>query len=230
MSRERWSEPIIVLAKGVPAYSRTYGCLVCCTAGVSERSGWLRLYPLFLEPVLSTIKPIKKFDVIRVQYRDKRPESNRPESRKISPESVEKVGHVDDVNTRIDILRRYTESGEFLHDDSWRGRKTLGMIKPMNACFSITQENIPMVKFKCRHSCGGHICQVGEYMKFNMVGRVLLQSDAELAKRLSTLKNGELRFVMGTIRRHPSRWLLISIHAIGDGFNKLKSKIDKEAV
>lgn len=216
MSHERWSESITVLGKGVPAYSRTYGCLTCCVAGISERSGWVRLYPLFLEPVLSTIKPVEKFDVIRVVFRDRRPEPNRPESRKILPEFVQKVGHEDDETVRADVLRRYTEPGDFLHDDSWRGRKTLGMIKPVNVCFSLTQQNIPMVRFKCGNSCTGHICQVGECMKFNSVGRILPQNDSDLAKQLSTFKKKDLRFVMGTIRRHPNRWLLIAIHTIGE--------------
>ena len=215
LNSQKWSEPIIVLGKGVPAYSKTYGCLTCCVAGLGKRSGWLRLYPLFLEPVLSSIKPIEKFDVIRVVFRHRRPEPIRPESRKIFPEFVEKVGHTRDKKVRIDILRRYTEPGVFLHDDSWRGRKTLGMIKPVNTRFWLTKENIPMVKFRCGHSCGGHICQTGEYMKFNNVGRVVYKRDVQLAKQLSTLKNKESRFVMGTIRRHPSRWLLISIHILG---------------
>lgn len=221
---EKWSEPIVVLGKGVPAYSTTYGCLTCCIAGVSEHSGWLRLYPLFLESVLSSIKPIEKFDVIRVVFRHKRPEPTRPESRKIFPEFVEKVGHVHDRNARIDILRLYTEPGVFLHDDSWRGRKTLGIIKPMNVRFWLTKENIPMVKFRCGNLCRGHTCEIGEYMEFNDVGRVKHQRDVELAKQLSTLKNKDLRFVMGTIRRHPSRWLLISIHTIEEHFNNRKMK------
>ena len=223
-SSEKWSKPIVVLGKGVPAYSNTYGCLTYCIAGVREHDGWLRLYPLFLEPVLSSIIPIEKFDVIRVVYRHKSPEPNRPESRKIFPEFVKKVGHINDRNACIGVLQRYTESGVFLHDDSWRGKKTLGMIKPLKMRFRLTKENVPMVRFKCGRSCGGHFCEVGEYMKFNSVGRVLHQERAELAKLLLALKNKELRFVMGTIRRYPSRWLLISIHNIGDYLNKHKIK------
>ena len=213
---EDWSEPIIILGKGVPAYSSKYGCLTCCVAGVSEHNGWIRLYPLFLEPVLSSIKPIDKFDVIRTVFRDKRPEPTRPESRKVFPEFVQKVGQVREKKDRNRILHQYTESGVFLHDGSWRGRKTLGMINALNARFYMTKENIPMVRFQCVPRCGGHNCEVGECMKFNNVGRVLHQSNSELQKQLSTLKNKDLRFVMGTIRRHPNRWLIISIHAIGE--------------
>ena len=213
---QKWSKPIIVLGKGVPAYSNTYGCLTCCVAGVSEEDGWLRLYPLFLEPVLSSIKPLEKFDIVRVVFRLKHPEPNRPESRKIFPEFVEKVGHIHDENARTKLLEQYTEPGLFLHNDSWRGRKTLGMIRPLEKRFWLTKDNIPLVKFTCSRSCRGHTCEIGEYMKFNNVGRVHYQKrDAELVKQLFPLENKKLRFVMGTIRRRPHRWLLISIHIFG---------------
>lgn len=205
-----------MLGKGVPAYSNTYGCLTYCIAGVGERSGWLRLYPAFWEPVLSSIKFVEKFDVIRTVFRKKNPEPNRPESRKIYPEFIKKVGHIEDNNVRVEILRRYTESEFFLHDNSWRGRKTLGMIRPLSTRFWVTKESIPMVRFQCSSSCRGHTCQIGELMKFDSVGRICSQNRNELSKRLLYLKNKELRFVMGTIRRHPSRWLVISIHILGD--------------
>jgi len=212
---EEWSGPIIVLGKGVPRYSNTYGCLTCCLAGVSEEKRWIRLYPVFLEPVLSSIKPIEVFDVIRVILRDNRPEPIRPESRKIFPEFIEKIEHITDKKTRSDILCQYTEPGDFLHDNSWRGKKTLGLIKPLSAHFWLTKENVPMVRFMCGSSCKGHSCEVGEYMKFDDVGRVLHRGDAQLEQQLLALNNKELRFVMGTLQRHPSRWLLISIHSIG---------------
>ena len=224
MKSEKWSKPIIVLGKGVPAYSNTYGCLTCCVAGVTEQNRWLRLYPLFVEPVLSSIKPVKKFDIIRVVFRRRNPEPNRPESRKIFPEFVEKFGHIKDENVRFKLLQRFTEPGLFLHDNSWHGKKTLGMIKPLKKRLWITNENIPMAKFTCGPSCKGHTCEIGEYMKFNHVGRVIYQNKkAELTRQLLTLKNKELRFVMGTIRRHPNRWLLISIHTFkGNQLNKKK--------
>ena len=213
---QKWSEPIIVLGKGVPAYSNKYGCLTYCIAGVSKQEGWLRLYPLFLEAVLSSIKPIKKFDIIRVVVRQKHPEPNRPESRKIFPESVEIVSHMRDDNARVKFLQRHTEPGLFLHDDSWRGKKTLGMIKPLKKRFWVTKENIPMVKFTCSPSCGEHTCEIGEYMKFNHVGRILYQKrNTKLAKQILSLEKEEMRFVMGTIRRRPHRWLLISVHVFG---------------
>jgi hypothetical protein len=55
---------------------------------------------------------------------------------------------------------------------------------------------------------------------------VVHRRDVELKKQLMPLKNKELRFVMGTIRRHPNRWLLISIHAIEKHFNNRKNEIN----
>jgi hypothetical protein len=143
---QKWSEAITVLGKGVPAYSNTYGCLIYCIAGVKESGGWVRLYPLFKEPLLSSVKPIENFDIIRVIFRSKHPEPNRPESRKIYPEFVQKIGHIHGESAR-NILISYTEPGDFLHDDSWRGIKTLGMIKPTNTRFLVSKEGFPMVKF-----------------------------------------------------------------------------------
>jgi len=210
-----WSEPITVLGKGVPAYSTKYGCSVYCVAGAGESSGWLRLYPLFVERVISGIQPVEKFDVIRVVYRQKRPESKRPESRKIFPEFVEKVDHISDDNMRRSILHQYTELGTFLHDDSWQGRKTLGMIQPLRPYFMVVR-GIPRVKFQCHDACGGHMCEVGELRRFDSVGRAIPEAESsKLASKLGLLGRRQLRFVMGTDSRHPHRWLLISIHVMG---------------
>lgn len=208
-----WSEKIIVLGIGVPAYSRKYGCLTHCVAGVGEKGNWLRLYPFFAEQVISGIQQVKKFDVIRVVYRDTRPEAIRPESRKIYPEDVEKVNHISDEKNRLDILNKYTEKGNFLHDNSWKGNKTLGMIQPISYSFFITR-GVPKVRFRCSDRCSGHTCDLGELKNFDSVGRPVFQKTADLEHKLNLFKNKQLRFVMGTDSRHPKCWLLISIHVI----------------
>jgi len=208
------------LGKGVPAYSTKYGCVVYCVAGVEEKGTWLRLYPLFAEQVIPSIKPVEKFDVIRVVYRDETPEPTRPESRKIHPEFVDKVRHIADKNGRREILEKHTEQGNFLHDGSWQGKKTLGMIQPFQCCFLIAQ-GTPKVKFRCSDKCGGHICEVGELKRFDSVGRVVpITSGSELEGELKSLRTRRLRFVMGTDSRYPQRWLLISIHVMGESRRK----------
>ena len=135
----KWSEPIIVLGKGTPNFVEKYGCLMQCIAGVGEVSGWLRLYPVLVRSIIPSVKPIEKFDVIRTVFRVRRPEPLRPESRKIHPELVEKIGHIA-VEQQGNILSERTEPGDFLHDDSWRGRRSLGLIEPKNPKFWVTPD------------------------------------------------------------------------------------------
>lgn len=215
-SSQKWSEPIIVLGKGVPAYSTTYGCLVYCVAGLGEDACWLRLFPLFAEQVISSIQLVEKFDVVRVVYRQKRPEQIRPESRKVYPEYVKKVSHVDNGAKRIGILSKCTEPGTFLHDDSWRGKKTLGMIQPVEPLF-LAEHGTPKVRFRCSDICTGHVCEVGELKKFDGVGRSIPEGPETLERKLVIYRNRPLRFVMGTDSQHPHRWLLISMHIMETG-------------
>ena len=206
----------MVLGKGVPAYSSKYGCLTYCVAGVAEAVGWIRLYPLFAEQLVPSIQFVEKFDIIRVAYDDERPEPGRPESRRIYPEFVEKLGHLEKSIARTQTLNKYTEPGDFLHDDSWRGKKTLGMIKPIEPSFRALK-GMPKVQFRCGGSCSGHTCEVGELMRFDGFGRSIPQlGDADL-KRFEGVRKGNLRFVMGTDSRYPQRWLLVSVHVIRRG-------------
>jgi len=216
----KWSEPITVLGKGVPAYSSKFGCLTYCVAGVGESGSWYRLYPLFYEKLISRIVLVEKFDMIRVGLSELHPESNRPESRKIYPEYVERIGRIEDALERSRILSRYTEHGDFLHDDSWNGRKTLGMIKPKKTEFTVAQR-IPKAKFTCDDNrCSGHICEIGELMKFDVMGRPILENRETLESRLGLIKKEDMRFVMGTLANHPQRWILISINVMIEGKSK----------
>jgi len=205
------SEPIIVLGKGAPSFNAKYVCLTHCVAGIGENGAWIRLYPLFAEQVIPSIQLVEKFDVIRAEYRETRPEPTRPETRKIHPESVVKIDHIKDYDRCKQILERHSELGTFLHDDSWNGKKTLGMIQPLEPHFFISS-GIPKVKFFCRSSCGGHICEVKELEKFDSFGRVVPEPTQDLENRLENLRGRQLRFVMGTDGRHPQVWLLVSIH------------------
>jgi len=211
---QEWSEPIIVLGKGVPAYSSKFGCLTYCVAGVGKSGSWYRLYPLFYEKLISRIVLVEKFDIIKAGFSELHPESNRPESKKIHPEYVEKIGKIEDAFERSRILLKYTERGSFLHDDSWNGKKTLGMINPKKTKFAVAQ-GLPKAKFQCDDNhCTGHICEIGELMKFDAMGRPLLENREILESRLSAIRKGEMRFVMGTLANHPQRWILISINVM----------------
>lgn len=210
---EDLSEPILILGKGTPSFNAKYGCLTHCIAGIGEKNAWIRLYPLFAEQVLPGIQIVEKFDIIRAEYREASLEPLRPETRKIHPESVVKIGSVRKSTERMQILKRHSESGTFLHDDSWNGKKTLGMIEPLKPHFFLFG-GMPKVKFSCSSSCGGHICEVKELEVFNGFGRVVPEPVQDLENRLEKLRGKQLRFVMGTDGRHPQVWLLVSVHII----------------
>lgn len=205
------SEAIIILGKGVPAFNAKYGCLTHCIAGLGENGYWIRLYPLFAEKVLPGIQLVEKFDVIRAEYRETRPEPTRPESRKIHPESVVKINHIRDKNERKKILEKHTEAGTYLHDQSWNGKKTLGLVKPLKSHFFVSS-GTPKVRFFCSSSCIGHICELKELEKIDEVGRVIPEPTVNYEKRFEDLSGKQLRFVMGTDGRHPQVWLIVSIH------------------
>lgn len=190
-----------------------------CIAGVGEVSGWLRLYPVFVCSIMPGVEPIEKYDVIRTVFREKRAEHKRPESRKIYPELIERIGRISGEQCR-DILLEYTEPGDFLHDDSWRGRKSLGLIEPKNPRFWVTTENIPKVEFKCAsRRCTRHHMDVLELMSFDDFGRIYPQKMKprnKVEKQLSNFRDRNLRFVMGTLYKHPHRWIIVAVHDLNE--------------
>lgn len=213
--KPEWSEPIIVLGKGVERWSRKYKRVNYCIAGVRESDGWFRLYPIF-----ST--DIGVFDVIQVVLRHKHPEKHRPESRKVCIEpKPKKVGHIDDEKTRTEILEKYLNSGHFLHDNSWRGIKSLGLVQPIHPWFEVDRsERIVRVRYFCRApKCHGHKNEVMDVYAVDRVGRWYIRTPLnEIERKLVStqreflLGHNQLWFVMGTHSRHPSKWLLIGIH------------------
>lgn len=207
-SSEKWSENIVVLGKGVPSWSRKYKQVIYCIAGMGEVSGWLRLYPVSSE----IEKPIEKFDIIQVVIRKDHPERYRPESRKIFLEDIKKVGHIKKESARKKFLQQYMESGQFLHNQSWRHR-SLGIIQPISPYFWITKENKLRVRYRCNAPrCNGHTNDVTEFTTVDRVGRRRLIPQKILEEKLHQLEGQELYFVMGTVSYHPHRWILIEIH------------------
>lgn len=210
-----WSEPIIVLGKGVERWSRRYKKVNYCISGIGENSGWLRLYPIF-----ST--DIKTFNVIRVAIRHKHPEKLRPESRKVCVEpKPKKVGHIGDEITRTEILKRHLDSGHFLHDNSWRGIKSLGLLQPIYPGFEVDRrEKKVWVRYFCNTpGCRRHKNEVMDVYAVNRVGRRYIRTPLdEIEKKLLftqrefLLGRNQLWFVMGTHAQHPSKWLLIEMH------------------
>lgn len=214
LSEPKWSEKIIVLGRGVVHPSRTYKRRCYCVAGIGEKSGWLRLYP-----VDATIS-IENFDIIQAAIREEHAEKNRPETRKICLDPPpQKVEHIYDEKKRLQILTDNLDDGTFLHDESWRGIKSLGLIQPIYPEFEV-EENRVIVRYKCNYSnCKGHVNEVMDWSlidKKERRGRIEHPKELE-DKLLSIQRNHLLRrkqlwFVMGTHRLHPQRWLLIEFH------------------
>jgi hypothetical protein len=218
LNSTKWSESIIVLGKGTPNWSTKYGCTTYCIAGVGEHSGWLRLYPVLARRLIDDVPQIQIFDIIRTVYRQEKPEPHRPESRKIYPENLIRIGSLEP-RDRGPLLRSKTEDGKFLHDSSWNGRKTLGLIKPEDVHFSVTGENFPKVRFRCNacESQKSHITNVNELIQMDEFGRTYKQrlvSRDELQTKISNFQDKDLRFVMGTMNKRPQIWILIAIHKL----------------
>lgn len=207
-----------MLGKGFANWSNQYGCLIQCVAGIGRRHGWLRLYPTFVNPIFKTMVPINIFDEIRTVFRRELAEPKpRKESRKILPEKIDKVSSLSE-EERSRLLVASTEKGSFLHDDSWTGHKTLGMIKPEINRFFVSTDNNPMVSYYCdNRRCHGHTSELLEMVKTDSMGRTYPQQRIprdSLESALNLMKDVDLRFVMGTHSSHRHRWIIVATHKI----------------
>lgn len=164
-------------------------------------------------PIVGTLhNEIKPFDVVQTIFKDSRPEPHRPESRKIvfGKQFIKVVGHLDKESQRS-LLIKYTESGEFLHGDRWR-TKSLGMIKP--ECPRFKFEGVESrITYTCECvDCRGHSNKVFPFLKFDSVGRKKLNK--KLIEQVKKCDDEDMRFVMGTVSTHPSKWIIIQIHIL----------------
>lgn len=223
-----WSESLIVLGRGIESWSRRYKARTHCIVAIGKISGFVRLYPVLRDDRADI------FDVIRVVVRDGHPESHRPESRKIYPHAIQVVAYKDEKEEQHNILKSLSEPGDFLHGEGWRNR-TLGVIQPYTPHFWITKDNKVRVHYRCLcHSChgspsqlllswssnkqeffvcDGHTNEVLQLIKVDRVGRYLRPKRVELEQFVEDLRGKELYFVMGTLRNHPHRWILVTMHA-----------------
>lgn len=183
---------ITLLCKAKEVFSRRYG-LTHCLAGLDKDWKWRRLYPLSAE----VGSDIGKWDVIEVVVRDFFPEKNRPETIKIWPRRVKCTSRIDDMNERRKIIRRTSETGEFLHTEAWRG-KSIGLIEPRRPRFLVEDGEIKC-EFRCNQKrCGGH-------------KMVVWDSEVVGKRDFVVFETGEPYFLLGTHKYHPHKFLLISV-------------------
>lgn len=202
-----WFESLIVLGRGIDTWSRRYRTRTHCIVGIGEVSGLLRLYPLFAH------ERAERFDVVQAAIRDEHPESHRPESRKVYPNSIKVTDHKGDKQEQHNILKSLCETGDFLHGEGWRS-KTIVVIRPIRPHFWITKTRKLMVRYWCEtRDCKGHLNEVLEVVKVDKVGRRWRPKVEELEKYVETLQRKRLYFVIGTHRNHPHRWILVATHS-----------------
>lgn len=196
-----------MLGRGIDTWSRRYKTQTHCIVGVGEVKSLLRLYPLLAH------ERAEKFDIVQAAIRDEHPESHRPESRKIYPDSVRVLGHEDSKAEQRSILKSLCQAGECLHGEGWRS-KTIEVIKPEKSHFWITKRRKLMVRYRCRvPNCRGHINEVLEVAKIDKVGRRRQPKVKDLQKLIRNFKRKTPYFVMGTHSNFPYRWILIAIHS-----------------
>ena len=171
-------------------------------------------------PIRKTPELIHNFDIIQVAIRKEHAEKDRPETRKICLDPPpKKVGYMADENARLQILQNNLDNGTFMHDESWRGVKSLGLIQPIYPDFEV-EENKVIVRYKCDYSrCKGHCNEVMDWSIIDERGRrghinhpKELEDKLLFLERQHLLRRQQLWFVMGTHRRHPHVWLLIEFH------------------
>jgi len=124
-------DSIIILVKAAPNWSKKHKKYQICTAGISQTGGWRRLYPF---PELNMIKrEVHIWDIIQVETL-KPSDDPRPESRKIKPESIAKVGRLEDRQERRRFLRDIAEpSLEIALEE----KRTMALIEPRVEDFKI---------------------------------------------------------------------------------------------
>lgn len=200
-----WSESLIVLGRGVYNWSQRYRKLFCCLACISESDGFLRLYPVFPD---DNVEP---FDVIRVVIRHTHPDRRRHESRKIYPQAIQVIAH--EAKKQRKILKPLCQSDAFLHGDGWR-KQSLGVIRPRKPHFWATKENRIWVHYKCGWlGCKGHKNEIRDLINVDNVGRWRMPPKEKVEEFFSLVKSARPFLVMGTISRHPHRWIVIRVHS-----------------
>lgn len=127
------TKEILVLVKAYPNPSQTYGETVC-TAGITKNREWIRLYPVTFRD-LKPEKQYKKFEWIRVQITKASEKLQRPESYKLNPDTIEKIGYIPSGDKYIGEREKYfqpmvSENLETLEEKRDKKTLSLGAFKP----------------------------------------------------------------------------------------------------
>jgi len=158
-------------------------------AGLDRNLIWRFLYPLNAR----IDNDLRKWDVIEAEVMYPSTEPDRPEYVKIWKDTVKRIGRVDSLSERKNIITKVVEGGEFLHRKPCR--KTLGLIRPIRPRFYLDKFG----KIKCHFYCNHKGCK----------GHRMIVKDPEVTKENYQLI--EEPYFLLAFKIHPSRWLLVSV-------------------
>lgn len=233
-------ESILVLVKAAPNWSKKYKKYEICTAGISQTSGWRRLYP-FPESIMLE-KEIKIWDIIQVET-TKPTDDPRPESRKIKNGSVEVVNRVESKKEKRRIINELSEP---TLEDALNEKRSLALIEPAIEGFRIERAEREPLQFtlngkpfrkhpysdvklyynwECPKACRyctetPHTARCFDWGA-NWLFRKLMRKYKD-EKRVRTLVRNKLHFemkydndtwfVLGTTRQRPwKRWMIVGL-------------------
>jgi hypothetical protein len=125
---------VLVVTKAYPEPSKKHGN-VACTAGITSKGAWIRLYPIDIRYFIGKNK-ISKYDIIEVECKQDFDKLKRKESYKIRPDTLRIIDKsltkpkIDWKARNIKILNKLDKSIEILHEQYEENRTSLGLIKP----------------------------------------------------------------------------------------------------
>ena len=200
---------ILVTVKAYPERSKTYGTSVC-TAGITDKGEWIRLYPISMLSFIGSNKISKYFWIEAECKKNTKEKLKRKESYKVREGSIRIVDTSlskprVDWEGRCEILLPHVDpSLEDLADRFKEDKTSLGLIKPKelikfytteepelmestNAFIqALTGEKIPVVNqiphiFKYKYRCDG--CESGHEHNMQCEDWELLESYRRWSKR-----------------------------------------------
>lgn len=127
-------ERILIIVKTYPTISTTYGELVC-TAGLRQDSSWIRIYPVPFRQ-LDAYQKFPKYSFIEAEV-IRNTKDARPESHKVSKDTIELTGEVLDTNDHWRERREWILKRGCVHTNltrlieaNKRGELSLATFKP----------------------------------------------------------------------------------------------------
>lgn len=140
-------EEIYIVVKAYPEKSKSYGSAIC-TAGITSKKEWVRIYPIDLNFYRLNEGLLKKWNKIQADLKPSNEKLNRKESMKINEKSIQlldgSLADTSDENTwnkrNNIILPLLNKSVEELEDLKKNENISIGLIKPKQYTFYLKKE------------------------------------------------------------------------------------------